>query len=46
MLDDPCFAEARDALDAKAPERWMKQATEDQLAAVLRQKAADGPGSA
>jgi hypothetical protein len=38
VLDDPAFAEARDALYASAPEPWMKQATEDQLAAVLRQK--------
>ena len=38
VLDDPGFAEARDALYASAPEPWMKQSTEDQLAAVLRQK--------
>ena len=38
VLDDPRFAEARDALYARAPEPWMKQTTEDQLAAVLRQK--------
>ncbi len=38
VLDDPRFVEARDALYARAPEPWMKQTTEDQLAAVLRQK--------
>ena len=35
VLDDPRFAEAHDALFARAPELWMKQTTEDQLAAVL-----------
>ena len=45
VLDDPGFADARDALYASAPEPWMKQATKDQLAAVLRQKAAAGPDS-
>ena len=44
VLDDPRFAEARDALYASAPEPWMKQATKDQLAACDRQKAAAGPG--
>jgi hypothetical protein len=42
VLDDPGFAEAHDALFASAPEPWMKQTTKDQLAAVLRQKAAAG----
>ena len=42
MLDDPRFAEARDALYAQAPEPWMRQSTEEQLAAVVRQKAALG----
>lgn len=44
VLDDPRFAEARDALYARAPEPWMKQATKDQLAACDRQKAVAGPG--
>ena len=44
MLDDPRFAEARDALYISAPEPWMKQATEDQLALVIGQKAAVNPG--
>ena len=42
VLDDPRFAEARDALYAQAPEPWMRQSTEDQLAAIVRQKAAAG----
>ena len=42
VLDDPRFAEARDALYAQAPEPWMRRSTEDQLAAVVRQKAALG----
>jgi hypothetical protein len=41
VLDDPGFAEARDALYAKAPADWMMQATEGQLALVNGQK---GPG--
>jgi tetratricopeptide (TPR) repeat protein len=42
VLDDPGFAEARDSLYAHAPEAWMRQSTEEQLAAVDRQKAAFG----
>jgi hypothetical protein len=42
VLDDPRFAEARDALYAQAPEPWMRQSTEGQLAAVVRQKAVLG----
>ena len=38
VLDDPGFAEARDALYARAPADWMMQATEDQLALVNGQK--------
>jgi hypothetical protein len=41
VLDDPGFAEARDALYARAPADWMMQATEGQLALVNGQK---GPG--
>jgi hypothetical protein len=40
VLDDPRFAEARDALYTRAPEPWMTQSTADQLEAVSRQKAA------
>ena len=39
VLDDPRFAEARDALYAHAPEPWMRRSTEEQLAAIVRQKA-------
>jgi Tetratricopeptide Repeats-Sensor len=39
VLDDPGFAEAREALYAQAPEPWMKRSTEEQLAAIVRQKA-------
>ena len=44
VLDDPRFAQARDALYAGAPEPWMKQSTEDQLSAVLRQRGSADPG--
>ena len=43
VLGDPGFAEARDGLYATAPEPWMEQSTEDQLAAIARQKAATDP---
>ena len=42
VLDDPRFAEARDALFAEAPEQWMRRSTQDQLALVVRQKAVLG----
>jgi MAP3K TRAFs-binding domain len=45
VLDDPGFAEAHDALVARAPESWMVETTEDQLAGVRRQKAAAGARS-
>ena len=38
VLDDPRFAEARDALYAQAPETWMRRSTEKQLAAITKQK--------
>ncbi len=38
VLDDPRFAEARDALYAQAPETWMRRSTEEQLAAITKQK--------
>ena len=38
MLDDPRFAEARDALYASAPEPWMKETTQDQLAGAQTER--------
>jgi hypothetical protein len=42
VLDDPRFAEARDALYALAPEPWMRKSTEEQFGAIARQKASLG----
>jgi hypothetical protein len=44
VLDDVRFGPARDALYASAPEPWMRQSTNEQLAAIVRQRSAAASG--